>query len=37
MKIKDIKIKSLENQLRLKEDESLRKANEYDKLHALIE
>lgn len=37
LKIRDIRIKSLENQLRLREDEGLKKSNEYDKLQALIE
>ena len=32
LKIRDIRIKSLENQLRLREEESYKKASEYDKL-----
>jgi hypothetical protein len=37
LKIRDIRIKSLENQLRCREEESFKKASEYDKLQALIE
>jgi hypothetical protein len=37
LKMRDIRIKSLENQLRLREEESIKKASEYDKLQALIE
>lgn len=37
VKIRDIRIKSLENQVRLREEESVKKSNEYDKLLALIE
>ena len=37
VKIRDIRIKSLESQVRLREEESVKKLNEYDKLQALIE
>ena len=37
LKIRDIRIKSLENQLRFREEESFKKSSEYDKLQALIE